>query len=181
MQDNSKNNENHDASASPAEPVPTVSESEVPGPQPGITSVFDYVPESWKKFCDLRDRQKQPEYTRECHECFAHPVTVVLIGALAIFLVCFSVFDMIRYLWSKSKSSLTRLWYQTSVSITFITILAMMIPYRFRFGYNMYGLITILLFLQYGILILAFPMPSVDKDDIAFLQEVKRQAGSLKK
>jgi len=126
-------------------------------------------------FCDLRSKVKHPdkrELTRDCADVFAHPIIMIIVFILGFLVFAWGIWSAASYL-SGFDKNLRLLWWQTSVAFVFITIIAFAIPYRFRFGFNLYGLIFWLLLVEYAIFVICFPITWFTADHLESIEYIK--------
>jgi hypothetical protein len=108
---------------------------------------------------DLRDKTlcDADERALDCHPLFTHPVIVVIIFTIGIILLLAGAWAMINYALGRYQS-ITGVWRISVMVFVMVTLLGIMLPYRLRFAYNCYGLLMILLLIEYAMFLCLFPI-----------------------
>jgi hypothetical protein len=126
----------------------------------------------YKEWYDLRPKlHLKEEIAKDCHDLFGHPVVVITIFVVGMLVLLWGLWNIMQYMTGKT-TSLTYLWWQSTIVFFFITVMGIVIPYRFRFGATLYGVITVLLIVEYIVLFLAFPVPNPSKEEMLAIKSV---------
>jgi len=126
----------------------------------------------YKEWYDLRPKLSlKEEQAKDCHDLFAEPVVVISIFVIGMLVLLWGLWNIVKYMMGKT-TSLTYLWWQSTLVFFFITVMGIVIPYRFRFGTTLYGVITVLLIVEYVVLFLAFPVPNPSKEEMLAIKSV---------
>ena len=142
-------------------------------PQPEETEEPKETEESkYKQWYDLRSKLENKEaIAKDCHDLFGHPVVVITIFVIGMLVLLWGLWNIFSYMTGKT-TSLTYLWWQSTLVFFFITVMGIVIPYRFRFGATLYGVITVLLIAEYIVLFLAFPVPNPSKEELLAIKSI---------
>lgn len=127
---------------------------------------------NYKQWYDLRPKLVVKEaMAKDCHDLFGHPVVVITIFVIGMLVLLWGLWNIMSYMFGKT-TSLTYLWWQSTLVFFFITVMGIVIPYRFRFGATLYGVITVLLIVEYIVLFLAFPVPNPSKEELLAIKSI---------
>lgn len=127
---------------------------------------------NYKQWYDLRPKLVVKEaMAKDCHDLFAEPVVVITIFVIGMLVLLWGLWNIMSYMMGKT-TSLTYLWWQSTLVFFFITVMGIVIPYRFRFGATLYGVITVLLIVEYIVLFLAFPVPNPSKEELLAIKSI---------
>lgn len=118
--------------------------------------------------CDLRSDHDP----KECHYIFAHPFVTITIFIFGFLLLSVGLYNLVRYMTVKEPGSINRLYMQTTIVFFAITIMGFLIPGRYRFGYTLYGILTLFLILQYAIFFLCFQPPQASQKHLEAIEYV---------
>lgn len=160
-----------------------------PNPNPTQNLKQQEQKKTWleNEFWDLRHKVKNcdpKETTHDCMECLGNPIVVILIFTVGLIIMCYGLWAMYEYMSGHTKN-ISKLWFVTMVLFLCITLTGIVIPYRFRFGYTLYGLLTFLLIFQYVVFLCAFPSayPSPEQMEAVVLvsEFIKKQKKKLNK
>jgi hypothetical protein len=107
-----------------------------------------------------------------------HPVVVVVIFVIGLVIFMWGLWAAASYL-SGRDPTLGYVWWQTSVSFVVITLIAFGLPYRLRFGCNLYGVILLLLLVEWALMSICFPIAWITAEHVATIRHYARLAGKL--
>jgi hypothetical protein len=114
---------------------------------------------------DARERR------RDCPDLAGHPAVVAVVFVIGLIVFLWGLWAAARYM-AGNDPSLGIVWWQTSVTFVVITLIAFGLPFRLRFGCNLYGAIFLLLLSEWAILSICFPVARITAQHIATLQRI---------
>jgi len=109
---------------------------------------------------DLRDKVHDVdlrEKRRDLADILAHPVVVILTFVVGMFIFLWGVWAAASYIAGRDNN-LVLVWWQMSIAFFTLTVLSFALPYRIRFGFNLFGILSVTLMMQYGLFMVCFPI-----------------------
>lgn len=113
------------------------------------------------------------ERRRDCADLLGHPIVVGLVFALGMLVFFWGLWAAASYLAGR-EGMLGLVWWQSSVAFVFVTVIAFGLPYRLRFGCNLYGVIFVLLLVEWAILSACFPIARVTAEHVETVRRYAR-------
>jgi hypothetical protein len=105
------------------------------------------------------------ERRRDCSDLAGNPVVVVLVFFVGLIVFLWGLWSAASYLAGRDRN-LGLVWWQSSVAFVCVTLIAFCLPYRLRFAFNLYGIIFVMLIVEWGLFAVCFPISWISAEQI---------------